>query len=733
MAKRNRQAEEAAALIRHHYRSFLRMIREYLVEEDQALVRRAARHTLTLEGQEMSFSGDPYLVHAMNVARIVMEQMGLGAESVIGALYHDISRIEKIPPEFFEKEFGRGVRELIEGLSKISGVESDGAVVRSENFREMILNLAGDIRVILIRLAEQLEVMRSLDKAPPDDQVAIATEAYYLYAPLAHRLGLYNIKSELEDLAMKYLEPEVYEEIRKKIARTRSTRNRMIREFIEPIRQRLEQQGLSFTIKSRLKSVHSIWTKMKKQNVPFEEVYDIFAVRIILDSTGKKEKEDCWKVYSIVTDLYTPNPQRLRDWISIPKSNGYESLHTTVAGPSGKWIEVQIRTTRMDEIAEKGLAAHWKYKEGGRAQALDEWLGSVREILENYDPRTDEFIDQLKLNLYNKEIFVFTPRGDVIRLPEEATLLDFAFAIHSEVGMRCTGGKIDNRVVPLHHTLTTGDRVEVITARNQRPAADWLNIVKTSKARSKIKQSLNEEKLKAAAMGRETLMRRLRNWKIPFSDETVKKLLQHYRIKLAQDLYALIHDEKIDLLEIKEVLTATEEKKSEGVPSPTLRNEQAEARRLQKEDYLLIDDKMKNVDYSFARCCNPIYGDSVFGFVTINEGIKIHRQDCPNAKRLKEKYPYRVVPVSWTAASHVPSFEATIRVTGNDEIGIVNRITELLSNELNVNMRSISFTEKKGAFEGLLKVVVANSDHLEVILRHLRKIKGISKASRYHS
>ncbi len=730
MAKDNKPSEDMSSLVQRHYRRFLRMIREYLDEEDQALVRRAVRHTLSLEGQELSFSGEPYLVHAMNVARIVLEQMGLGADSAIGALYHDISRIEKIAPEFFEKMFGRGVRELIEGLSKISGVESDRKAVRSENFREMILNLAGDIRVILIRLAEQLEVMRNLDKAGPEEQVAVATEAYYLYAPLAHRLGLYNIKSELEDLAMKYLEPEVYEEIQQKIARTRSARNRMIREFIEPIRRRMEQEGLSFTIKSRLKSIHSIWTKMKKQNVSFEEVYDIFAVRIILDSQGKKEKEDCWKVYSIVTDLYTPNPQRLRDWISIPKSNGYESLHTTVVGPSGKWIEVQIRTTRMDEIAEKGLAAHWKYKEGGRAQALDEWLGSVRETLENYDPRTDEFIDQLKLNLYNKEIFVFTPRGDVIRLPEGATLLDFAFAIHSEVGMRCTGGKIDNRVVPLHHRLSTGDRVEVITSKNQKPAADWLNFVKTSKARSKIKQSLNEEKLKAAAMGREMLMRRLRNWKIPFNDVTVKRLLQHYRIKLAQDLYSLIHEEKIDLLEIKEVLTAGEKKEEPPTPPPP-RRETAGEQQMQKEDYLLIDDKMKNVDYSFAKCCNPIYGDAVFGFVTINEGIKIHRQDCPNAKRLKGKYPYRVVPVSWTTTTRAPSFEATIRVTGSDETGIVNRITELLSNEMNVNMRSISFNEKKGAFEGILKVVVANSDQLEVILRQLRKIKGVQKATRY--
>ncbi len=729
MAQAKHTDEETARMVQRHYRSFLRMIKKYLDDQDQAMVRRAVRHTLSLEGREASFSGDPYLVHALNVARIVMEQLGLGADAVIGALYHDISRIAKVPPDFFEKEFGRGVRDLVEGLGKISGLDPDKAAVRTENFREMILNLAGDIRVILIRLAEQLEVMRNLDKAGPADQVAIATEAYYLYAPLAHRLGLYNIKSELEDLAMKYLEPAVYEEIQKKIAETRARRNRMIREFIEPVKKRMEQEGLKFTIKSRLKSVHSIWTKMKKQNVPFEEVYDIFAVRIILDSEGPKEKEDCWRVYSIVTDLYTPNPRRLRDWISIPKSNGYESLHTTVIGPSGKWIEVQIRTTRMDEIAEKGLAAHWKYKEGGRVQALDEWLGNVREILENYDPRTDEFFDQMKLNLYNKEIFVFTPRGDVIRLPEGATLLDFAFAIHSEVGMRCTGGKLDNRVVPLHHVLTTGDRVEVITSKNQKPAADWLNIVKTSKARSKIKQSLNEEKLKAAALGRETLMRRLRNWKIPFNDKTVKKLLDHYRIKLAQDFYSLIAEEKIDLLEIKDILTATEEKKEEPAILP--RKDTKGEQRLAKEDYLLIDDKMKNVDYSFAKCCNPIYGDRVFGFVTINEGIKIHKEDCPNARWMKEKYPYRVVPATWAATSQVPSFEAVIRVTGSDQMGIVNRITELLSNELKVDMRSISFNEKKGAFEGILKVVVSNSDHLEVILRQLRRIKGVEKATRY--
>jgi len=702
-----------------------------MTEEEQAGIRKAIRHLVSLPGGEMSFTGEPYLVHAMNVARIVMEQMSMGMVSVIGALYHDISRIRNIPPEYFDREFGPHVKELIKGLNKISGLDPHLVTVQSENFRQLILNLAGDIRVILIRLAEQLELMRHLEKVPQKDQVNIATGAYYLYAPLAHRLGLYNLKSELEDLSMKYLEPEAYEDIRKKIAQTKAARNRLIRDFIDPLKKRLEAQGLRFTIRSRLKSVHSIWDKMKKQNVGFDEVYDIFAVRIILDSQGEREKEDCWKVYSIVTDLYTPNPKRLRDWISIPKSNGYESLHTTVAGPSGKWIEVQIRTTRMDEIAEKGYAAHWKYKEGGREQAIDEWLRNVREILENYDPRSEDIVDQMKLNLYSKEIFVFTPKGDVMRLPEGATLLDFAFAIHSEVGRHCTGGKIDNRVVPLHHTLQTGDRVEVITAKSQKPAADWLAFVRTSKARSKIKQSLNEEQMKAAAHGREMLMRRLRNWKIPFSDETVKKLLQHYRTKLARDLYAGIADEEIDLLEIKEILTAPQKKESEEPKSlGDMKTLPSEVRQ-KNEDFLLVDGNMKNVDYTLARCCNPIFGDPVFGFVTISEGIKIHRQDCPNAKWMKEKYPYRIIPVRWTTVKDKPSFEALIRVTGTDEIGIVNRITELLSNELDVNIRSISFSEKKGGFEGRIKVVVANADHLEVILHRLMRVKGITKASRY--
>jgi len=702
-----------------------------MTEEEQTGIRKAIRHLVSLPGGEMSFTGEPYLVHAMNVARIVMEQMSMGMVSVIGALYHDISRIRNIPPEYFDREFGPHVKELIKGLNKISGLDPHLVTVQSENFRQLILNLAGDIRVILIRLAEQLELMRHLEKVPQKDQVNIATGAYYLYAPLAHRLGLYNLKSELEDLSMKYLEPEAYEDIRKKIAQTKAARNRLIRDFIDPLKKRLEAQGLRFTIRSRLKSVHSIWDKMKKQNVGFDEVYDIFAVRIILDSQGEREKEDCWKVYSIVTDIYTPNPKRLRDWISIPKSNGYESLHTTVAGPSGKWIEVQIRTTRMDEIAEKGYAAHWKYKEGGREQAIDEWLRNVREILENYDPRSEDIVDQMKLNLYSKEIFVFTPKGDVMRLPEGATLLDFAFAIHSEVGRHCTGGKIDNRVVPLHHTLQTGDRVEVITAKSQKPAADWLAFVRTSKARSKIKQSLNEEQMKAAAHGREMLMRRLRNWKIPFSDETVKKLLKHYRTKLARDLYAGIADEEIDLLEIKEILTAPQKKESEEPKSLGDRKTLPSEVRQKNEDFLLVDGNMKNVDYTLARCCNPIFGDPVFGFVTISEGIKIHRQDCPNAKWMKEKYPYRIIPVRWTTVKDKPSFEALIRVTGTDEIGIVNRITELLSNELDVNIRSISFSEKKGGFEGRIKVVVANADHLEVILHRLMRVKGITKASRY--
>ncbi|NOY36110.1 MAG: bifunctional (p)ppGpp synthetase/guanosine-3',5'-bis(diphosphate) 3'-pyrophosphohydrolase [Chlorobi bacterium] len=732
MSVRHTATDELNRQVKNKYRSFLHLLRTYYNEVDQKKVRRALRNVMANSGEISGQTGEPYIFHALNVSRIVIEQIGLGPTSAIAAVYHDLTETGSIKDEWLKQDGASQVMELLEGLGKISGIKITRVADASENFRRLILNLAGDVRVVLIRLAEQLELMRHLDFQKPEDQVAMATDSYYLYAPLAHRLGLYNIKSELEDLSLKYLEPDVYRDLQKKISETKRKRNRYIREFIDPLKEKLTADGFRYQIKSRLKSVHSIWEKIQVQGISFEEIYDLFAVRIIIESPPEKEKENCWRVYSIVTDVYMPNPSRLRDWISIPKSNGYESLHTTVVGPGGHWVEVQIRTKRMDEIAEQGFAAHWKYKGGREDEGLDQWLKNVREILEDTDAASDDVIDQVKLNLYSNEIFVFTPRGDVIRLPENATLLDFAFAIHSDVGLRCTGGRVNDKAVPLHHRLQTGDRVEVTTAKNQKPATGWLRYVVTSKAKSKIKQSLDEEKTKAAREGRELLMRRIRNWKIPFSDESLKKIMRHFKLKAAKDLYALVFDGKIDPLEIKEILTNKPEDLKE-------RTGPVEGKKLfsleeiaRNEDFLIIDKKMKSVDYKLARCCNPIFGDPVFGFVTIREGIKIHRKDCPNAKSLMSRYPYRIVPAKWTDIRGNLSFEAAIRVSGEDDMGIVNRITELISNDLRVNMRSIRFQTGKGVYEGVIKLFVTNANHLEIIIRKIRKIKGVHKVSRFY-
>lgn len=717
--------------VKNRYRNFLRLLRKYYPEDDQAEVRKALRTVMQYTDEISDQTGEPYIFHALNVARIVVGQIGLGVVSAVAAVYHDLVgkiQFDQILPDPDEN---RQVLALLDGLGKVSGIRIKDVADGSENFRRLILNLAGDVRVVLIKVAEQLELMRHLDFYAPEMQVLMAMDSYYLYAPLAHRLGLYNIKSELEDLSLKYLEPEVYHDLKQKIAETKSSRNRFIREFIAPLKTRLESLQVPFQIKSRLKSIHSIWEKMQVQGIPFHEVYDLFAIRIIIESPSEREKELCWRVYSIVTDLYTPNPSRLRDWISIPKSNGYESLHTTVVGPGGRWVEVQIRTTRMDEIAEQGFAAHWKYKGGKGDEGLDLWLKNVREVLEETGSAQDDLIDRVKLNLYTKEIFVFTPKGDVIRLPKGATLLDFAFAIHSDVGLRCTGGRVNDKAVQMNHLLNTGDRVEVQTAKNQKPSAAWLKIVVTSKAKTKIKQSLDEEKNKAAREGREILMRRMRNWKIPFDDKQLHILMRHFGVKAVKDFYMLVFGEKIDLLEIKKVLTEGAGKESDTAPVQGSKKLFSLEEISRNEDFLIIDKKVKNVDYKLARCCNPIFGDPVFGFVTIREGIKIHRKDCPNAKSLITRYPYRIVPAKWTDQAGTTSFEAAIRVTGEDDMGIVNRITELISNDLRVNMRSIRFQTHKGIYEGVIKLFVTNADHLEIVIRKIQKIKGVHKVSRF--
>jgi guanosine-3',5'-bis(diphosphate) 3'-pyrophosphohydrolase len=629
------------------YRALLLASKNTVPTEDRNKIRKALDLAVIASGDRKTITGEPEILHALYVARIIAGEMGLGLTSIVTALLHDSYNNLNLSPKDLEKQFGKKVVEILNGFSRITSIDTLQSTYQAENFRKLLLSLADDVRVILIKLVERLEFMRNLDKAPEKERLPLASETYFLYAPLAHRLGFYNIKSEMEDLAVKYLEPEQYNNVECRLKQTTASRNKLIRDFSLPLKEKLEMQGFKFTIKSRTKSIHSIMLKMKKQGVEFEEVYDLFAVRIIIESDSENEKSECWRAYSIVTDLFQPNPSRLRDWISVPKSNGYESLHTTVVGPRGKWVEVQIRSFRMDEIAEKGLAAHFKYKgikgEGG----LDSWLSKMREILESSEKEDSAFIDQVRSGLYNDEVFVFTPKGDLRQLAAGATLLDFAFDIHTDVGSSCVGGKVNGKNVTLRYVLQNGDHVSILRSKNQKPKQDWLTFVITTKAKTKIRQVLNEEKTKAAADGKEILMRRLKNWKIPYGEVVVQKLLNYYNLKTSQDLYYLIANEKIELLHIKEVLLKEESSEQTLSAVSVVEKEYKEPIDSQYSDYLIIEDKVEGLDYKFSKCCNPVSGDSVFGFVTILDGIKIHRKNCPNAHNMLTRYPYRVVAVRW--------------------------------------------------------------------------------------
>jgi len=718
------------ARIQSAYRSLLKAAGSSLTTGEIRKVRKALELAINSYGDRTILTGEPQLLHSLSVATIITGDMGLGQTSVIAAILHDIHESDTVDWKYIEKEFGTKLVEILRGFSRITGLESVGSSYQSENFRKLLLSLADDVRVILIKLVERLEYMRNLDDAPEKDRLPVASETYFLYAPLAHRLGFYNLKSELEDLAIKYLEPEKYTHIESKLKQTTASRNRFIREFSAPLKDKLEKQNFRFIVKSRTKSIHSIMLKMKTQGVEFEEVYDLFAVRIIIDSEPDKEKSDCWRAYSVVTDLYQPNPSRLRDWISVPKSNGYESLHTTVVGPRGRWVEVQIRSKRMDEIAERGLAAHFKYKgiwgEGG----LDVWLSKMRDVLESFNKGDSEFLDQVRSGLYTDEVFVFTPRGDIRQLPAGATLLDFAFDIHTAVGSTCVGGKVNGRNVTIKHVLHNGDHVDVIRSKNQTPKQDWLNFVVTNKARSKIKQALNEARTKAAAEGKEVLMRRLKNWKIPYGDGLMQKLINHYNYKTAQDLYFDIASGKLELLEIKEVLQR-EEVPVQVTPAlnDTSEKDAREISDIQYSDFLVIEDRVEGLDYRLAKCCNPVPGDSIFGFITISEGIKIHRTGCPNAHNMMARYPYRVVSAKWTKSRSGPSFIASLRVSGVEEIGMVNRIADILA-AYNIIIRSFNYRMDDGIFEGTLNIMVPNNDVLYGVMRKIQALRGILKVNR---
>jgi guanosine-3',5'-bis(diphosphate) 3'-pyrophosphohydrolase len=717
--------------IAREYRALLKNAKRSISEVDKVMIRKAFDLAVDAHRETRRKSGEAYIFHPIAVARIVSEEIGLGTTSIVCALLHDVVEDTEITLEDIEGLFGERVRLIIDGLTKIKGAHfSENVSVQAENFRKMLLTLSDDVRVILIKLSDRLHNMRTLESMRGDKQQKIASETLYLYAPLAHRLGLYNMKSELEDLCLKYKEPEVYHEIETSLAKSKAVRTRFINQFIVPIKRRLDASAFNFEIKSRTKSIYSIYNKMLTKNIPLDEIYDVFAIRIILDSEEEHEKSDCWKAYSVVTDFYKPNPDRLRDWISTPKSNGYESLHTTVMSPTGKWVEVQIRTKRMDEIAEMGYAAHWKYKESASEHALDEWISRIRETLQNPDPSALDFIDDFKLNLFSKEIFVFTPKGELINLPHAATTLDFAFEIHTQVGAKCIGAKVNHKLVPLSTALKSGDQVEILTSAKQKPKEDWLRFVVTAKAKSNIKSLLKEERKRIASDGHEVLTRKLRSLKIDENEANLQKIQNYFRISSAQELFFKVGKEQLDLTKLATLKKDKGQLKYRGSKRAQAATIKEMVSRIDaKNTNLVIGDSMENLDYKLANCCNPIPGDNIFGFVTVNDGIKIHRQNCPNAIQLMSNYAYRIIKAKWTNAE-VISFLAAIRITGIDQVGLVSEVTKVISNEYHVNMRSISFDTDDGIFEGEVKVYVNDTTHLTELMRKLRNIDGVNNVSR---
>ena len=718
--------------IQSGYRQLKHILAENRQQTDDRKLDRAFNLMNAAAGNAKDITGVKAVQVALEIAKIALKEIGLGSTSVISIFLHRASLFGPVETDVAE-EFSSSVAVIFRGLEKISYMGFGSQPSDAENLRKLLLNLAKDVRVILICIAQQLQLMRMMKEMSPEQQIKLASDASYLYAPLAHRLGLYIIKSEMDDLYLKHTDRKTYDFIARKLAETMKERKQFIKEFIKPVEAVLKTNGFDFEIKGRPKSIYSIWNKMKKKGMEFEDIYDLFAIRIILNSELKNEKSDCWKVYSLVTDIYQPNPLRLRDWISVPKTNGYESLHTTVVGPGGRWVEVQIRTVRMNEIAEKGFAAHWKYKGLESEQGLEEWLYKVREILETPQADAVEFIDDFKLSLYSKEIFVFTPKGELRKFPEGSTVLDFAYDIHSDVGSSCTGAKVNGKNVPIRHVLQNGDRIEIQTSKNQMPKLDWLTFVVTSKAKGKIRQKLNEEKFREAEIGKEILKRRFKNWKIPYTDDIIRILLKKFKLRNAQDLYYLISTEKIETSEIKDFIAENEKQQEESAVPVESKLQETGQRLFTSDDFLIIDDKVSNIDYKLSRCCNPIFGDDIFGFVTISEGIKIHRTNCPNAAQLLSKYGYRVVKARWNKSDGITSFPVEIKISGEDIPGMLNNISDVLSREFKIALRAISLDSENGVFQGVLKLMVLDNKHLDSLIARLQKIKGIFNVKRQES
>ena len=676
------------------------------------------------------------IIKDMQTAVIVAEEIGMKRASILSIMLHEPVKYGLCSLDFVKKEFGEDVAGIIKGLVKINELYSKSPTVESENFRNLLLSFAEDMRVILIMIADRVNLMRQIKDSTNDEaRKQVSNESAYLYAPLAHKLGLYKLKSELEDLSLKYTEREVYYHIKDKLNETKASRDRYIASFIQPIQKKLEDAGLKFHMKGRTKSIHSIYQKMKKQKCPFEGVYDLFAIRIILDSEYEKEKQECWQVYSIVSDMYMPNPKRLRDWLSVPKSNGYESLHTTVMGPEGKWVEVQIRTERMDDIAERGFAAHWRYKGVKGESGLDEWLTTIRETLEHAGSDL-EVMDQFKLELYEDEVFVFTPKGDLFKLAKGATVLDFAFSIHTKLGCKCIGAKVNGKNVQLRQKLNSGDQVEIMTSNTQTPKRDWLSIVTTSKARTKIRQALKELEAHQTQFAKETLERKFKNRKVDYDESVMMRLIKKMGYKVVTEFYQDIADGKLDANQIVDKFIEMKKKESETANEVLYRS--AEGYSIQstpddkhfKDDVLVIDQNLKGLDFKLARCCNPIYGDDVFGFVTINGGIKIHREDCPNANEMKARFGYRIVKAKWAGKSHGKQYPITLRVIGHDDIGIVTNISSIINKETGILLRSISISSNDGLFSGMLTVMVDDTSKLELLIKKLRTVKGVKQVNR---
>lgn len=730
----NLNEEEEKKLILREYRSLLKVLKAKLKPGDKNLIRIAFEMAAEAHKTMRRKSGEPYILHPIAVAKICVEEIGLGVRSTICALLHDTVEDTDISLEDVEREFGNEIARIVDGLTKISNVIDVNASQQAENFKKILLTLTDDPRVILIKLADRLHNMRTLDSMKREKQLKISSETVYVYAPLAHRMGLYSIKTEMEDLAMKYMEPDVYRDIARKLSETKKERSRYINEFIRPLKEKIDKAHLNAEIYGRPKSIHSIWNKMKKKGVEFEEVYDLFAIRIIIDSPPEKEKEDCWKVYSMITDEYNPSPERLRDWLSNPKSNGYEALHTTVMGPVGRWVEVQIRTKRMNEIAEKGLAAHWKYKEGRDDESrFDMWFQQIREVISNQETDSIDFLQDFKTSFLAEEIYIYTPKGDIKMLPVGSTALDFAFSIHSAIGVKTIGAKVNHKLVPISHKLHSGDQVEIITSNKQKASEDWLGFVVTSKAKGRIRDALKEEKRKVADEGKYTVQRKLEAAGAAFTQHNIDELVHWYKLPSNLDLFYQVAVKNIDLKELKEFKVTGDRieapkpvkilpEKPEYIPGIMPGKKEAEL--------VIFGESSDKIVYNLANCCKPIPGDDVFGFVTTGKGLTIHRTNCPNAAKLLANYGHRVVKTKWAKNKEI-SFLTGVKIVGMDDVGVVNKITNLISGELRINIAALTIEAKEGLFEGNIRLYVHDKEELDTLVQSLLSLPGIESVERY--